>query len=187
MRRSPPRCSSWLAGLSWCGVVGGVAARSRRRSWDSSLPPRQPRLESSEHNQTQKRSEELFNDWGLHNQPKIDLSKELLTEVTHDSSMITKRELRAKAYELSAGVGRPAEADRLVDDLARSGELLQLEDGTWTTRQLREQEQTTIEIAERRASEHAGGADWATIGNSKAQPPWSELTGTGRPSLGSAR
>ncbi|HEY5344372.1 MAG TPA: AAA family ATPase [Solirubrobacteraceae bacterium] len=69
--------------------------------------------------------------------------------------MITKRELHAKAYELSAGVGRPADADRLVDDLARSGELLQLQDGTWTTRQLREQEQTTIEIAERRASEHA--------------------------------
>ena len=69
------------------------------------------------------------------------------------ASMVTKRELRAKAYELSAGVGRPAEADRLVDDLARSGELLQLEDGTWTTRQLREQEQATIEIAERRASE----------------------------------
>ena len=69
--------------------------------------------------------------------------------------MVTKRELRAKAYELSAGAGRPADADRLVNDLARSGELLQLEDGTWTTRQLREQEQATIEIAERRASEHA--------------------------------
>ena len=81
------------------------------------------------------RSEELFNDWGLRNEPKIDLAKELLAEVTRDSSMVTKRELRAKAYELSAGVGRPAEADRLVDDLARSGELLQLEDGTWTTRQ----------------------------------------------------
>jgi len=32
-----------------------------------------------------------------------------------------------------------------------------------------------------------GGADWPTIGNSDAQPPWSELAGTGRPSLGSAR
>jgi hypothetical protein len=109
----------------------------------------------AEHNLTQKRSEELFNDWGLRNQPKVDLAKELLAEVTRDSAMVTKRELRAKAYELSAGVGRPAEADRLVDDLARSGELLQLEDGTWTTRHLREQEQTTIEIAEQRAKERA--------------------------------
>ncbi len=44
--------------------------------------------------------------------------------------MISTHELQAKAYELCAGVCRPAEADRLVNDLARSGELLQLEDGT---------------------------------------------------------
>jgi len=109
----------------------------------------------AEHNQTQKRSEELFNDWGLRNEPKVDLAKELLAEVTRDSAMVTKRELRAKSYELSAGVGRPADADRLVDDLARTGELLQLQDGTWTTRHLREQEKATLEIAERRAGEHA--------------------------------
>ena len=35
MRRSPPRCSSWLVGR-WCRGVGGVGARSRRRSWGSS-------------------------------------------------------------------------------------------------------------------------------------------------------
>ncbi len=69
--------------------------------------------------------------------------------------MINTYELHAKAYELSAGVCRPAESDQLVNDLARSGELLQLEDGTWTTRQLRELEHTTIEIAQRRASEIA--------------------------------
>ena len=109
----------------------------------------------AEHTQTQKRSEELFNDWGLRNEPKVDLAKELLAEVTRDSAMVTKRELRAKSYELSAGVGRQADADRLVDDLARSGELLQLQDGTWTTRQLREQEEATLDIAERRANEHA--------------------------------
>jgi hypothetical protein len=34
-----------------------------------------------------------------------------------------ERELRARAYELSAGVYRPAEADRLVSDLHRSGVL----------------------------------------------------------------
>lgn len=68
--------------------------------------------------------------------------------------MITRRELRAKAYELSAGVCRPDEADRVVDNLARSGELVELKDGTWTTRRLRELEQTTVEIAQRRASEN---------------------------------
>ncbi len=69
--------------------------------------------------------------------------------------MITTRELKAKAYELSAGVCRPAEADRLVDELARSGELVALEEGMWTTRELRETEQTTIDIAQERAGESA--------------------------------
>jgi conjugative relaxase-like TrwC/TraI family protein len=105
-----------------------------------------------EHNQTARRAEEAFHDWGLHRDPNIDLRKELLENVTREASMITTHELRAKAYELSAGVCRPAEADRLVNDLSRSGELLQLEDGMWTTRQLRELEQTTVEIAERRAT-----------------------------------
>jgi conjugative relaxase-like TrwC/TraI family protein len=106
-----------------------------------------------EHNQTARRSEEAFHDWGLHHNPNIDLSKELLAAVTNERSMITEAELHAKAYELSAGVCRPAEADRLIGELVRSGELLELEDGTWTTRQLRELEQATIEIAERRAGE----------------------------------
>ena len=108
-----------------------------------------------EHDQSRKRSEELFNDRNIENRPKVDLAKELLGEVTKERSMITERELRAKAYELSAGVCRPAEADRLVGELARSGELLRLEGGLWTTRHLRELEQTTVDVAERRARENA--------------------------------
>jgi ATP-dependent exoDNAse (exonuclease V) alpha subunit len=69
--------------------------------------------------------------------------------------MITTRELRAKAYELSAGVCRPAQADHLVNDLERSGELVRLEQGMWTTRTLRDVEQATISVAEDRASENA--------------------------------
>jgi conjugative relaxase-like TrwC/TraI family protein len=109
----------------------------------------------AEHRQTAGRSEELFHDWGLRGEANVDLANELLTEVTREQSMITERELRAKAYELSAGICRPAEADTLVNDLARSGELLQLEDGTWTTRGLREMEKRTIDIAQRRATENA--------------------------------
>ncbi|HWY18921.1 MAG TPA: MobF family relaxase [Solirubrobacteraceae bacterium] len=108
----------------------------------------------AEHSQTERRSEELFNDWGLRNEPKVDLATELLKDVTRKSSTITRRELHAKAYELSAGVRRPGEADRVVDELARSGELVELQDGTWTTRRLRELEQTTVEIAQRRADEN---------------------------------
>ena len=109
----------------------------------------------AEHNQTAARTEELFHDWGLRGEPNVDLRKELLAEVTREHSMITERELRAKAYELSAGVCRPAQADRLVHELTRSGELVRLEDGMWTTRDLREMEQATIHVAHERATENA--------------------------------
>jgi conjugative relaxase-like TrwC/TraI family protein len=108
-----------------------------------------------EHGLTKQRTEELFNTWGLHPDPNTDLRKELLAEVTRERSMISTRELKAKAYELSAGVCRPAQADRLVDELARSGELVALEEGMWTTRELRETEQETIDIAEERTTESA--------------------------------
>jgi conjugative relaxase-like TrwC/TraI family protein len=106
-----------------------------------------------EYNQTAKRSEELFHDWGLRADRKVDLRGELLVEATRERSMITKRELKAKAYELSAGTCRPAEADKLIDELVRSGEILELEDGTFTTRRLRELEQATIATAQERATE----------------------------------
>ncbi len=108
-----------------------------------------------EHDQTLRRSEEAFHDWGLHNDPNVDLANELLASVTREASMISTHELHAKAYELSAGVCRPAQADKLVNDLVRSGELVELKDGTWTTRRLRELEQTTVDTAERRAGENA--------------------------------
>ncbi len=132
--------------LSTRGSKTAAGPQEVNRAW---------RALGEEHNQTARRSEEAFHDWGLHNDPNIDLAKELLAAVTSERSMITEAELRAKAYELSAGVCRPAEADRLVNDLTREGELLQLEDGTWTTRQHRELEQETIEIAQRRGSEIA--------------------------------
>jgi hypothetical protein len=129
------------------------------RGTKTAAPPEQVnaawRALGAEHNQTAQRSEEAFHHWAHRNEPNIDLVKELLANVTKEASMISTHELHAKAYELSAGVCRPAEADQLVNDLTRSGELLQLEDGTWTTRQLRELEQTTIDIAQRRASEIA--------------------------------
>jgi conjugative relaxase-like TrwC/TraI family protein len=108
----------------------------------------------AEYDQTAARSEELFHDSGVRSEPKVDLAGELLAEVTREQSMITERELRAKAYELSAGVCRPFAADRLVGDLARSGELLALEGGLWTTCRLRELEHRTIEIAQQRTTEN---------------------------------
>jgi conjugative relaxase-like TrwC/TraI family protein len=113
------------------------------------------RAQGEEYGLNKEYVEGLFDERTIENRSPVDLRKELLANVTSESSMITTHELRAKAYELSAGVCRPGEADAVVDELVRSGELIQLDDGTWSTRQLRELEQTTIEIAQQRASENA--------------------------------
>jgi conjugative relaxase-like TrwC/TraI family protein len=85
---------------------------------------------------------------------EADLRKELLAEVTRHRSMITTTELRSRAYELSTGVSRPADADQMILDLERSGELIRLHEGMWTTRALREVEQATLRVAEQRANEN---------------------------------
>jgi conjugative relaxase-like TrwC/TraI family protein len=108
-----------------------------------------------EHGLAKHQIQELFDDRPVADRAGVDLRKELLSEVTRERSMITEHELKAKAYELSAGVCRPAEMDRLVNEMVRSGELIQLQDRTWTTLRLREMERSTIEIAQRRAGENA--------------------------------
>jgi len=113
------------------------------------------RTVGEEHGLSTERAEQLFNERSLSNQESVDLRAELLEEVTRERAMIDERELRAKAYELAAGACRPEEADQLVDELTRNGHLVRLEDGMWTTRRLRELEQATVEIAERRAAENA--------------------------------
>jgi len=117
------------------------------------------RAQGEEYGLNKEHVEGLFNDRAIEDrasvQAPIDLRKELIANVTRESSMITTHELKAKAYELSAGVCRPAETDRLIEELHRSGELLKLEDGSWTTRQLRELEEATVAIADKRAAEIA--------------------------------
>jgi conjugative relaxase-like TrwC/TraI family protein len=109
------------------------------------------RARGAEHGLTKEHAEGLFNDRAIDNKPAVDLREELLKGVNRERSMINDHELKAKAYELSAGVCRPAETDRLIEELARSGELIRLEDRSWTTRHLREIEQATVNIAEQRA------------------------------------
>jgi conjugative relaxase-like TrwC/TraI family protein len=84
-----------------------------------------------------------------------DLARELVERVTEKSSMVSERELYATAYERSAGECHPSEAKDLVNDLARSGELIALQGGKWTTRELREREQQTIATVKERAGERA--------------------------------
>ena len=81
-----------------------------------------------------------------------------------ERSMISERELRAKAYELSAGVCRPAEADRLIERagaLGRAGPRSRTACGrpaacaSWSS--------ATVQIAERRANENAAPLSEATL------------------------
>jgi len=82
-----------------------------------------------------------------------DLGRELLGDLTKDRSAISDRDLRARGYELTAGVAHPSEADAVIAELAHSGELVGLAGGRWTTRELRERELLTLELARSRARE----------------------------------
>jgi conjugative relaxase-like TrwC/TraI family protein len=121
------------------------------------------RAVGEEYGQTSERAEKLFNDRARVTATSVDLRRELLQAVTEQRAMITERELRARAYELSAGVSRPAQADRLISGLHRSGELVQLQGGMWTTRSLREREQATVQTAKDRAGEHAAPVSEQTL------------------------
>ncbi len=121
------------------------------------------RAVGEEHGLSAERAEQLFNERSISKEKDVDLRAELLDEVTRERATVDERELRAKAYELAAGACRPEEADQVVDELARSGELVRLEEGMWTTRRLREMEQATVQIAERRASENAAPLGEASL------------------------
>jgi conjugative relaxase-like TrwC/TraI family protein len=120
---------------------------------------------ASEHGLTQERAHSLFNapestraqDTTVHQAeaPPLGFSHKLIERVTAKSSTVTERELYATAYETSAGVCHPSDAQALVKDLARSGDLIQLRGGKWTTRQLREREQRTIATVKDRANQNA--------------------------------
>jgi conjugative relaxase-like TrwC/TraI family protein len=84
-----------------------------------------------------------------------DLARELVSDATRGRSMVSERDLHARAYELAAGVCPPEQADRVLDGLMQSGELVALRGGMWTTRELREREQATLTLAASRAGERA--------------------------------
>jgi hypothetical protein len=97
------------------------------------------------------RVERLFGDRERFEQR--DLATGLLADVCRERSTVSERDLWARAYELSAGACHPREVGQVVAGLVGRGELVALEDGSWTTRELREMEQHTVELAERRRAE----------------------------------
>jgi conjugative relaxase-like TrwC/TraI family protein len=111
------------------------------------------RAVGEEYGLTRERAESLYSVAERTAPADRDLERELLADVTKAYATVSERDLRARAYELAAGVSHPSEADSVVAGLVRSGELVALRDGRWTTRELREREQRTLELAQSRASE----------------------------------
>ena len=92
-----------------------------------------------------------------------DLAGELLRDLTREHSTVSDRDLHARAYELAAGVCEPAQADRVLEGLVHSGELIELQGGAWTTRELREREQATLAQAQSRTGERVAPVSEQTL------------------------
>jgi conjugative relaxase-like TrwC/TraI family protein len=107
-----------------------------------------------EHGLSRRAVAALYADHPREREPK-DLAGELLADVVRDRSTVSERDLKARAYELAAGVCHPAEADRVVSELICSRELVALEGGLWTTRELRDLERVTLERTSSRGHERA--------------------------------
>jgi conjugative relaxase-like TrwC/TraI family protein len=98
-----------------------------------------------------------------------DLVAELLRDVTREKAIVSERDLRARAYELSAGICHPAEADAVLRELGRSGELVALEGGVWTTRELRDRELGVLAIARSRSNEQAAPVREAALRSARRE------------------
>lgn len=110
---------------------------------------------AAEHGLTREQTNALFTTREQTITPVPDLAKEIADRVTMNASMVSDRDLMAIAYERSTGMCPPEQARTRIHDMARSGELIRLEGGLWTTRELREREQQTIATVQDRAGEHA--------------------------------
>jgi conjugative relaxase-like TrwC/TraI family protein len=127
------------------------------------------RAVAEEYGLTREHAQSLFTTAERSQGEQRDLARELLRDVTREHSTVSERDLRARAYELSAGVCHPSRADRVVADLARSGELIALEGGLWTTRELREREQATLALATARADERAAPVSEASLRSARLE------------------
>jgi conjugative relaxase-like TrwC/TraI family protein len=117
------------------------------------------RAVGGEYGLTCETAEGLFTDRAP--QPDRDVRNELLADVVSGRSMIDPRELEAKAFEVAAGVQQPEAARVQLAELERSGELVELEGGWWTTRELRELEQHALDTARDRTGERVGAVSAA--------------------------
>jgi conjugative relaxase-like TrwC/TraI family protein len=109
------------------------------------------RAVGEEHGLERGRAEGLFESHQPEREP--DVRGELLRDLVAQRSMVTRAELEARTLEISAGVEPAAHAAERVAELARDGELVELEGGFWTTRELRDLEQRTLATVVERSGE----------------------------------
>jgi conjugative relaxase-like TrwC/TraI family protein len=125
------------------GTKGHATAVDVERAW---------RAVGEEHGLSREQAESLYSDRPREPFSREEFGRSLLGNVTSHSATVDEREMRARAYELAAGKAHPREADAVIDELVRSGELVALQDGRWTTRELRELELRTVKLAVSRAT-----------------------------------
>jgi conjugative relaxase-like TrwC/TraI family protein len=125
------------------GTKGHATAVDVERAW---------RAVGEEHGLSREHAQSLYS--GQRREPfsRDDFGRALIADVTSHSATVSERDLRARAYELAAGKVHPREADAVIEQLVRSGELIALQGGRWTTRELRELELRTVKLAVSRAT-----------------------------------
>jgi conjugative relaxase-like TrwC/TraI family protein len=156
--RSPNRGELGSIAVATRGTKTVTAAVDVSTAW---------RTVGEEYGLSRARVEELFNDRSL--EPVRDVRSELLADITRNRSMVESRELEARAFELAAGVERPEAAREHLAELQRSGELVRLEGGFWTTRELRGLElQTRATVTERAIEEVAPVSFYARAEGARA-------------------
>ncbi|HEX4033596.1 MAG TPA: MobF family relaxase [Solirubrobacteraceae bacterium] len=111
------------------------------------------RAVGEEHGLESGRAEQLFESRAP--EREVDVRGELLGELVAQRSMVTRQELEARALEVAAGVEPAAQASAHLEELSREGELVELDGGWWTTRELRELEQRTLATVLERSAETA--------------------------------
>jgi conjugative relaxase-like TrwC/TraI family protein len=120
------------------GTKGHAAAVDVERAW---------RAVGEEHGLSRGQAQSLYSSRQREPFSREDFGRALLADVTSHSATVSERDLRARAYELAAGRAHPREADIVIDQLVRSGELIALQRGRWTTRDLRALELRTVKLA----------------------------------------
>jgi len=148
--------------------LGALATRTRgTKAVTSAVEVDQAwRAVGEEYGLTTDRAQALFGDRAL--ETGRDLGRELLADVCADRSTVSGRDLWARAWELSAGACRPDQARGVVEGLMGRGELIGLEGGSWTTRELRQLERQTVELAQDRGAERPAAVSRRSVQQARA-------------------